>query len=125
MSNQAKYDEFIGFCFVEWQKIIKGYDGVVIKNFDPSRVTNLLVLKIAALNSFIHKESVFIRAGLLNYWRIKLLTKTSLPRLKNQDVSNFLEIDCDDLPFFNRPAQAAGISLRVIEDIYRAYYEEE
>lgn len=118
-------DNFISMCFVEWQKQTKEYDAVVIENFDKNKTTDLLFLKVASLSSSIYKAPVYLKVNPIKYFFIKLKTQTNIPRFKKLDSAiKYKYIDCSDTDFFNRPVNAVGASLSIVEATYNEYYKE-
>lgn len=127
LEKQKEYDILFTAAIYECATLLKGADTLVITNINPRNKKDLLMLKVfASYHAIFPKQNIYLKIGLLKYWQLKILKKTSLPYKYfwtkiEEDVVIYSQ---NSDKFFARPCHIANLTSDKLDLIYDDYYGE-
>lgn len=127
LEKQKEYDILFTAAIYECATLLKGADTLVITNINPHNKKDLLMLKVfASYHAIFPKQNIYLKVGLLKYWLLKILKKTSLPYkyfwTKIDEDAAIYSQNSDK--FFTRPCLVANLTSNKLDLIYDDYYGE-
>ena len=127
LEKQKEYDILFTAAIYECATLLKGTNTLVITNINPRSKKDLLMLKIfASYHAIFPKANIYLKVGLLKYWQLKILKKTSLPYKYfwtkiDKDAAIYSQ---NSDKFFTRPCLVTNLTSDKLDLIYDDYYGE-
>ena len=127
LEKQKEYDNLFTAAMYECAILLKSANTLVITNINPRDKKDLLMLKVfASYHAIFPKANIYLKVGLLKYWRLRTLKKTSLPYkyfwTKIDEDAVIYSQNSDK--FFARPLRVANLTSDKLDLIYDDYYGE-